>query len=56
MLLQGGEERTPQQKGAPRPKNPTAHTLLLLYQKEGYTRPSTLGRRRPTGRPPLPSP
>ena len=24
--------------------------LFLLYQKEGYTRPSTLGRRRPTGR------
>ena len=27
-----------------------------LYQKEGYTTPSTLGCRRPTGRPPLPSP
>ena len=29
---------------------------FLLYQKEGYTTPSTLGCRRPTGRPPLPSP
>ena len=29
---------------------------ILLYQKEGYTTPSTLGCRRPTGRPPLPSP
>ena len=25
---------------------------FLLYQKEGYTTPSTLGCRRPTGRPP----
>ena len=25
-------------------------------EKEGYTRPSTLGCLRPTGRPPLPSP
>ena len=30
--------------------------IFMLYQKEGYTTPSTLGCRRPTGRPPLSSP
>ena len=31
-------------------------SLSFIYTKEGHTRPSTLGCRRPTGRPPLPCP
>ena len=44
----------PQEYFSPTP--PFHFRCVGPYQKEGYTRPSTLGRRRPTGRPPLPSP
>ena len=37
------------------PRNPTL-VDFKLYHEEGYMTPSTLGCRRPTGRPPLPSP